>query len=410
VSSPASASSPGPRRLPRLGTTVLLLALGTLAVACPACDEAKHPPGSHSSSASSPAPATRARLEDWLTQANPVPRISEGTRAELVRHATSSKPWPRKPSARQRLALFGHRLAYLDADGMKVRALAAPRTPGLSAAESLSIPLDRLSRVVPLFDGGALFGDSRLTVYLPIDKPALQPLPHLPLLGDVQLLTDPRDANAFSLLHPSLGTVGHFRVDQPSKSGILLPLVEAHLEPKNLTACAVLKDGSLVCVGQSSVFAGSPGLPMRPRGALSASQDIFRICAGTRQTDFLVIDGAGWIRTHSLEEPARVLHERSLGAAPLDLVEARGRLAYLSLLRPEGAQQMLRLTVTDHEGKELFATELSPGSGTNLGDVELDVALHPQRPWVGVRTRSSVAVFDHALGTQLFSAEIAPRE
>ncbi len=291
---------------------------------------------------------------------------------------------------------------------MKVRALAPPRTPGLSAAESILVPLDEFSRVVALFDGGALLFDSRHTFYLPIDKPSLQRLPHLPLLGDVQILADPRHPSAFSLLHPTLGTVGAYRVDQASKSGILLPLSEAHLGAKNTAACSTLRDGSLMCVGPSGVFAGYPGLPMRPRGQLPASHNVFRVCAGTTQTEYLVIDRAGRIRTFSLEDPARVLAERALGVSPLELVEAGGRLAYLNVPGTESSPTTLRLTVTESKGKELFVTELSLGSPTPFGDLDVDLALHAHRPWVGVRTQSTVTVFDHALAKLLFTAQITP--
>jgi hypothetical protein len=391
--------------------------LGAALLLCAGClrslDEEPPPPGPIRPARS--APLTHGPSLEELADAGASRRPpSEKTLHEIarVREEILGVTPVRVPT--QSITFAGHRLAFIAKQAVRIESLEKPPFAGAPPKESLVIPLSKPHRLVTLVGDLLLACGGSQTFALPVDRTKPRILGHIALLGETLLLTDVRWENALTTFLSAAGTLSTYVTEDPPAAGFLLPRTQLDYPTLVPLLCGIMRDGALLCVGNTQVHRGYPGLPLQRIGTIRAGAEPFRVLPGTRADRFVLARTSGQLEQYSIIAEPQWVSTTELPPTPYDIAEGAFMLGVLSFDQDSQGLRLPRVSVLASDGSVRYTKELvskqprrPPGGGSYVAETSRwEIALHPKKPWLVIRSPERLQAINYTNGRSLFELEL----
>lgn len=254
--------------------------------------------------------------------------------------------------AEQRMAFTSDRLAVLGTDEVVVRDLQTFEIV-------LRPPLEGPRSIIALRDGSFLVVGKLGSLRILPQRRAVEPLPHLPLFGDSQLLPDRRTSDRAWLQHPFSPELYGYRL-QPSASRVAALDKLVPLEGFDRRALLGLKDGSFIFTAQDRwvrfwLFGAPEVSSPSPLG-----RDLWRLLLARRLDQFWVARRDGHLELVQIGPDYLAQGSFDLGANLFDIASGDQWVAALRVDEPANQPRRWSLVVVDTTGKELLKADLPP--------------------------------------------------
>ncbi len=312
--------------------------------------------------------------------------------------------WTPRETPVQRLAFVADRLFALTN-----RAMVVLDAAGKSDLQRFG--LDGPHQLTALADGSVLGVGTKDTFRLrPLAK-KLDALSKVMLLPENQVFGSASDASRFDVFDASAGYWESFSFEaEPSVSSLWLPASTDEVPELKRAHCAQLVDGGYGCFATGQLWRFySRGKP-KSFGTCGVGLPVWRVLGGPRADQLWIARDDGRLEKWWFGPPPKRLAVLQLPWTPLDVAVQKDRLAVIRIIQERAKPKELSLVVLDADGKTRFEQSLHTNLDDETTSVELElreaeVAVHPRRPWVAVRTTRGVRLLNGLTGETILEVQ-----
>lgn len=224
------------------------------------------------------------------------------------------------------------------------------------------------------------------------------------LLPENQVFGSASDASRFDVFDATLGQWESFSFEaKPTVSSLWLPDISDDLPEMKHAHCAQLIDGGYGCYATGQLWRFySRGKP-KSFGTCGVGLPVWRVLGGPRADQLWIARDDGRLEKWWFGPPPKRLAVLQLPWTPLDVAVQKDHLAVIRIIQERAKPKQLTLVVLDVEGKTRFEQSLHPNFDDETSPIEqelreAEVAVHPRRPWVAVRTTRGVRLLNGLTG------------
>lgn len=382
-------------------TTYSRLAIGSFvaAAAASACQRSDEPP--LPSREPLPRPTPTASLQ---TSERPQPTSDPWVKRQVGELRDRTVKWTPRALPLKQVTFAGNRL-YTRLASELVSLDPTGRT------DTQRFPVQGHPQLVALADGSLLgVGATSTFVIRPGAKQA-EGLRSVILFPNEVLYGNAGILGQFDSLDPVVGRWSSYSFEsKPGVSSVWLPDTAYELGELKQGLCSQLIDGSYACFAADKLWHLYTKSRATLVGRCTAGAPVWRVLPGPRTDQAWLARNDATLEKWWLVQPLKRLSVIELPWTPIDIAIRGEYIVVVRVVQNRAEPKRLSLVVLDSAGKTRFEQALLPGTEDEANAAEPDireaeVVLHPQKPWIGLRTSHGTRVLALDTGTTLLQVQ-----